>query len=95
MLKVLRDQKIDYIIAPYEADAQLAYLSKSGIADLVLTEDSDLIVFGCSKVSINKHYNYCNIKCFCLMLSILPFLLDIFQNVIERRWDSLRAIQTK
>jgi len=42
--------KIDYIIAPYEADAQLAYLAKKKIIDIVITEDSDLILFGCPKV---------------------------------------------
>lgn len=39
-----------YIVAPYEADAQLAYLERIGIADAILTEDSDLLVFGCRKV---------------------------------------------
>lgn len=37
-------------MAPYEADAQLAYLSKENIVDLVVTEDSDLLVFGSKKV---------------------------------------------
>lgn len=38
------------IVAPYEADAQLAYLSKEGIIDTVITEDSDLLVFGSRRV---------------------------------------------
>lgn len=37
-------------MAPYEADAQLAYLTKSGLAQAVITEDSDLLAFGCKKV---------------------------------------------
>lgn len=37
-------------MAPYEADAQLAYLTQRGLADIVITEDSDLILFGCEKV---------------------------------------------
>ena len=41
---------MDVIVAPYEADAQLAYLSKWNIAQLIITEDSDLIVFGCEKI---------------------------------------------
>lgn len=49
-IKVLRKKKIDYVVAPYEADAQLAYLAKSGIVDFVITEDSDLVLFGCPKV---------------------------------------------
>ena len=40
------DQKIKYIVAPFEADAQLAYLYKEGIIDAVLTNDSDLIIYG-------------------------------------------------
>lgn len=41
---------VDCIVAPYEADAQLAYLTKSGLAQAVITEDSDLLAFGCKKV---------------------------------------------
>ncbi|XP_021946238.1 exonuclease 1 isoform X2 [Folsomia candida] len=49
-IKVLRDMKIDYIVAPYEADAQLAYLAMKNIVDIVITEDSDLVLFGCPKI---------------------------------------------
>jgi 5'-3' exonuclease len=41
---------VDVIVAPYEADAQLAFLSKANIAQLIITEDSDLIVHGCEKI---------------------------------------------
>ena len=37
---------VQCIVAPYEADAQLAYLSLSNLVDYIITEDSDLIVFG-------------------------------------------------
>lgn len=46
----LQAESFDYIVAPYEADAQLAYLERIGIIDGVITEDSDLLVFGCRKV---------------------------------------------
>ena len=39
-----------YVVAPYEADAQLAYLERIGLVDAILTEDSDLLVFGCKQV---------------------------------------------
>ena len=42
--------QIEYYVAPYEADAQLAYLYMSGIAQLVITEDSDLLAFGVKRV---------------------------------------------
>lgn len=34
------------IVAPYEADAQLGYLSKINYIDAVIAEDSDMLVFG-------------------------------------------------
>lgn len=46
----LTRRKIEFINAPYEADAQLAYLSHTGYIVSVITEDSDLLVFGCSRV---------------------------------------------
>ena len=59
-----------YIVAPYEADSQLAYLSKNNLVDAVMTEDSDLFIFGaknlivkelvCTKQSI-LIINYCGV----------------------------------
>uniref|UniRef100_A0A915EZ03 Exonuclease 1 n=1 Tax=Echinococcus canadensis TaxID=519352 RepID=A0A915EZ03_9CEST len=50
VMKAARKLGVDCIIAPYESDAQLAYLVQSGYADLVITEDSDLLMFGCKQV---------------------------------------------
>lgn len=50
LIKKCREINVDCIVAPYEADSQLAYLNLSGIADIVITEDSDLLLFGCKKV---------------------------------------------
>jgi exonuclease-1 len=36
---------VEYFVAPYEADAQLAYLARSGWVDYVLTEDGDLLAY--------------------------------------------------
>ncbi|EJD36614.1 PIN domain-like protein [Auricularia subglabra TFB-10046 SS5] len=46
LIKALRAANVPYIVAPYEADAQLAYLERQGLIDAILTEDSDLLVFG-------------------------------------------------
>ncbi|XP_069359235.1 exonuclease 1 [Maniola hyperantus] len=50
LIKECRKRNVDCIVAPYEADAQLAYLNVKNYAQLVITEDSDLILFGCTKV---------------------------------------------
>lgn len=54
IVQILRRENIEYVVAPYEADAQLAYLSnleadKGGIV-AVITEDSDLLAYACQAV---------------------------------------------
>lgn len=46
----LRSMNVEYVVAPYEADAQLAYLCSIGYIESVISEDSDLLVFGCKRV---------------------------------------------
>ncbi|KAF8068926.1 hypothetical protein FPV67DRAFT_1490320 [Lyophyllum atratum] len=50
LIKALRAESVPYVVAPYEADAQMAYLERTGIVDGIITEDSDLLVFGCRNV---------------------------------------------
>ena len=46
LIRELKKLGVQYVVAPYEADAQLAYLEKRGLIQGVLSEDSDLLVFG-------------------------------------------------
>ncbi|KAJ9620991.1 Rad2 nuclease [Taxawa tesnikishii (nom. ined.)] len=46
LIEELKKANIDYIVAPYEADSQLAYLEQQGVIQGILSEDSDLLVFG-------------------------------------------------
>jgi len=41
---------VECITAPYEADAQIAYLCRTKYVDLAISEDSDLIVYGAPKI---------------------------------------------
>jgi exonuclease 1 len=50
LIRRLRLDGIDFVVAPYEADAQLAYMFIQGELDAIITEDSDLLVFGCRRV---------------------------------------------
>lgn len=50
LIKECHKINVDCIVAPYESDAQLAFFSLKGIAEIVITEDSDLILFGCTKI---------------------------------------------
>lgn len=47
--QALKRRGCAFLVAPYEADAQMAYLALNGLVDVVLTEDSDLLCYGCPK----------------------------------------------
>lgn len=54
LMQVLRSLQVEFVVAPYEADSQLAYLAsiptcRGGVA-AVITEDSDLVALGCQTV---------------------------------------------
>ncbi len=55
--KKLHEADVEFIVAPYEADVQLAYLSINGHVDAVVTEDSDLVVYGAKRIflKMDKH----------------------------------------
>jgi exonuclease 1 len=53
----LRQENIEFIVAPYEADAQLAFLSRTGVVDCVISEDADLLIFGCAQVMFKMDDN--------------------------------------
>ncbi|KAG4302536.1 hypothetical protein PCK1_001120 [Pneumocystis canis] len=57
-LKIKEEKKEKKI--KQKADAQLAYLEKQGIIDAILTEDSDLLVFGCKCILLKlNQYGEC------------------------------------
>ncbi|VIO91030.1 XPG I-region family protein [Brugia malayi] len=60
---------VDVIVAPYESDAQLTFLTKTKMAQAVVTEDSDLIAFGCEKIIFKMDPNG---SCVIFDQSLLP-----------------------
>lgn len=46
----LKKGAIDFVVAPYEADSQLVKLCLDGVIHGVITEDSDLLLFGCPRL---------------------------------------------
>ncbi|CZT01415.1 related to exodeoxyribonuclease 1 [Rhynchosporium graminicola] len=59
LIDELKRTGVQYIVAPYEADAQMVYLERKGIIDGILSEDSDLLVFG-AKCLLTKLDQYGN-----------------------------------
>lgn len=52
LIQILRISRptVQCTVAPYEADAQLAYLCSARLVDAVISEDSDTIPYGCREV---------------------------------------------
>ncbi|PWY87983.1 hypothetical protein BO94DRAFT_575045 [Aspergillus sclerotioniger CBS 115572] len=50
LIEELKKMGVQYVVAPYEADAQLAYLEQQGIITGIISEDSDLLVFGAKRL---------------------------------------------
>lgn len=50
LIDELKKIGVQYVVAPYEADAQLVYLERKGITQGMLSEDSDLLVFGAKRL---------------------------------------------
>ncbi|XP_044722114.1 XPG i-region domain-containing protein [Hirsutella rhossiliensis] len=46
----LDEMDVPYVVAPYEADAQLVYLERQGFVSGILSDDSDLLVFGAKRL---------------------------------------------
>lgn len=81
----LRQQKVQFLVAPYEADAQLAYLYQKKEIDLVLTEDSDLLLFGANKCFFKMDLTGKGLE---IDLKDLP-KCEIFKGNVEDQHDLL------
>ncbi|KAI1101310.1 hypothetical protein F4804DRAFT_316183 [Jackrogersella minutella] len=50
LIEELKKAGVPYVVAPYEADPQLVYLEHHGHISGILSEDSDLLVFGAKRL---------------------------------------------
>lgn len=46
LIEIFKQMDVKIIVAPYEADSQIAYLVRKKYADFAISEDSDLVAFG-------------------------------------------------
>lgn len=74
LIEELKRANIPYVVAPYEADAQLVYLERQGLVNGIVSEDSDLLVFGAKRLLTKMdQYGNCveiNRKDFCSVREI-------------------------
>lgn len=57
LMQELKKINVQYVVAPFEADSQLVYLEKQGLINGIVSEDSDLLVFG-ARVLVTKLDQY-------------------------------------
>ncbi|KAJ5161097.1 XPG/RAD2 endonuclease [Penicillium capsulatum] len=50
LIEELKKMDVQYVVAPYEADPQMVYLEQHGIVQGIISEDSDLLVFGAKRL---------------------------------------------
>lgn len=83
----LKKQNIPYVVAPYEADAQLVYLERQGIVDGILSDDSDLLVFGAKRLmtKLDQYGNCIEINrrdfCACREVSLTGWTDEDFRRM--------------
>lgn len=78
-VELLRSKNVEYVIAPFESDAQIAWMCREGLADFVITDDSDLIVYECPNVfckmddqGYGDFFEYANIRTMPIHKTMIP-----------------------
>jgi exonuclease-1 len=88
LMDYLNYAKVEFVVSPFEADAQLAYMHKIGQIDYVITEDSDLVLYDCENL-INK----LNQSGYCELLQIKNDTLMYNNSDTEEVEDFVRLTQ--
>ncbi|OAQ71691.1 exonuclease [Purpureocillium lilacinum] len=76
VIQQLKEMGVPYVVAPYEADAQLVYLERQGLISGIISDDSDLLVFGAKRLltKLDQYGNCTEIKrrdfCACREVSL-------------------------
>ena len=94
-IAALREERICYLIAPAEADHQLACLDREGKIDAVLSVDSDLVVHGCRRIIkyVNLDTDLCEVFCFGMFGCYQPTPTDNAVVSVLRRLDGNHRAQ--
>mmetsp|Transcript_8383 Transcript_8383/g.12279 ORF Transcript_8383/g.12279 Transcript_8383/m.12279 type:complete len:177 (+) Transcript_8383:576-1106(+) len=86
LIKSCKKAGISFIVAPYESDAQMAKLAHSGAVDLVITEDSDLLAYGCPRVLFKADFATCKGE-------EIQLMRDLAANLSKRIHRQTKQIQ--
>lgn len=80
LMHELRRHRIDFVVAPYEADAQMAWLARNDRVAAIITEDSDLLLFGAPRILFKLDRDgYADEVC----ISRLPELVELDMSMLS------------
>eukprot|EP00962_Isochrysis_galbana_P017243 scaffold4961_cov114-Isochrysis_galbana.AAC.17 len=92
LITELRARGIRYLVAPYEADPQLAFLVREGYAAAVVSDDSDLLPYGCARVLFKLERD--SARADLIELDDLQAVEDngahLFDGAWDREWSAWR-----
>ena len=83
VISELSEHGIAHVVAPYEADAQLAWMSDQGLIWAAATVDSDFVMHGVKRIFFKVDYHLGNC-----------FLVDMEQVLSPESWPDLPAYNT-
>ncbi|KAJ9523929.1 hypothetical protein QJQ45_022403, partial [Haematococcus lacustris] len=91
-IEALKEVGVEFVVAPYEADAQMAYLALNGDVWAVVSDDSDLLAYGCPRVlyKLDKMGNGEEICLENLPLNKEVSFADFSHAMFQQVCDSLR-----
>ncbi|POR33370.1 Exodeoxyribonuclease 1 [Tolypocladium paradoxum] len=99
VIQQLKQMGIPYVVAPYEADAQLVYLERQGLINGIISDDSDLLVFGAKRLltKLDQYGNCIEINrrdfCACREISLTGWTdADFRQMAIMSGCDYLHGL---
>ena len=63
IVKLMNEMCIEYIVAPYQADPQLVWLSTEKKVDYIWSTDTDMLAHGATRLIVNWDWNFPNDAC--------------------------------
>jgi 5'-3' exonuclease len=84
---------LPYIIAPMEAEAQCAYMDTIELVDGVVTDDSDVFLFGGRSVYKNLFDDRKYVETYYMKVCLMPTLIRRSPEVLPTVWCSRVRIE--
>lgn len=83
---------LPYIIAPMEAEAQCAYMELANLVDGVVTDDSDVFLFGAQSVYKNIFDDRKYVETYLMKVGIVVFLISCSMYLLKEYHNNVDVV---